>query len=95
MADPKAGTNWRKDQVILVIRNIYHCNKVFPSYGYVERTYPELLDAAWVLFGPWENALVAAKIIFPAFDPDMFFDHELCIWAHDSLTDPIGRRTVL
>jgi hypothetical protein len=74
-------------QEILKIRQ----SGVFPSLAHVEKNHPDLRDAAKGEFRGWEWALVAAKVIVPPFDPDMFFDHELCVWAHDSLTVPLDR----
>jgi hypothetical protein len=74
-------------QEILKIRR----SGVFPSMDYVDRIQPALLNAALDEYKAWEWALVAAKVIVPPVDPDMFYDHRMCAWAHDSLTVPINR----
>ena len=74
-------------QEILAIRR----NGVFPSLTYVGNHHLALLEAAECEFIGWEWALVAAKVIKPPFDSDMFYDHNICAWAHDSLTIPVNR----
>ncbi len=81
---------WSKPKVIEEIQKI-HNHGQFPSYAFVSRNEPELLNAALLLFGTWERALVKARAIRPPIDSDEFFDHDLCVWAHDSLTIPINR----
>lgn len=71
--------------------NRLYAREHFPSRGYVARSKPELLEAVGRFFGPYENVLIAAGIICPRPEPDMFYDHELGLWAHDSLTEPISR----
>ena len=87
METPTPGTREWIIQEILKIRR----SGVFPSMDYVEKNQPALLNVALDEFKAWEWALLAAKVIVPPVDADMFYDHRMCAWAHDSLTVPINR----
>lgn len=86
--------NWPKDRVVQAVKDLY-AQGHFPSYSYIQRNEPILLAASEQFFSSWEWVLLAARIIRPPVDgEDEYFDHELCVWAHDSLTQPISRRGV-
>jgi hypothetical protein len=90
MIDPTPERDRSRESIVPEIKRI-HGQDIFPSYRYMEREAPELLEAALRIFGPWENALAAAGVICPRSDWDIYFDHELGAWVHDSLTQPISR----
>lgn len=85
---------WTQERVIRWLLKI-NAKTQYPLTSYVMQKHPDLLEAAEQLFGSWEKALIAARIICPPTDPDMFYDTELGIWAHDSLTSPIDRHPFL
>lgn len=87
METPAIGTREWIIQEILTIRR----SGIFPSRARVHNEHPALIEAAEREFIGWEWALVAAKVIPPPIDDDMFYDHNMCAWAHDSLTAPVHR----
>lgn len=86
----KPKIRWSKGRVLREVGRLYG-KGIFPSLAYVAHRKPELLEAGGRFFGPWENVLVAAGLICFQPEPDMFYDHEIGVWAHDSLTAPINR----
>ena len=89
-AKGKPKIRWSRARVVREVERLY-ARGIFPSLVYVAHREPELREAADRFFGSWEGALVAADIICRQPEPDMFYDHEIGAWAHDSLTEPVSR----